>query len=185
MDLHRLIVFCHVAAMIGLVAALVVEGISLTSLRRATSYEQAREWAGLWSVLVPLGLPSLLVVLASGIYLASTLAVWEFGWARAAIPTLVLVAVAGGIAGPRRSRLRAALATSAGPLPRDLRMQLRQPLFLASWRFRAALILGLVFDMTAKPDLGVVLLISAAALFGIVVSFPVWIAPASTSEVAR
>jgi hypothetical protein len=132
MDLHRLILFSHVAAMIGLFAALVVERVSLASLRRATSYEQAREWAGLWSMLVPLCLPSLLMVLASGVYLATTLGVWDFGWAKAAVPTLVIVAVAGGMVGPRRNRVRAAIATSAGPLPRDLRIHLRQPLFLAS-----------------------------------------------------
>lgn len=181
-DLHRLVLFCHVAAMIGLFTALVVEGISLTSLRRATSYEQAREWAGLWSLLVPLGLPSLLVVLASGVYLASTLGAWKLGWAQAAIPTLVIVAIAGGIVGPRRNGLRAAIATSAGPLPLELRVQLRHPLFLASWRFRAALIAGLVFDMTAKPDLGGVLLISVAALIGIVVGFLAWAAPPKTCE---
>jgi hypothetical protein len=183
MDLHRLIVFCHVAAMIGLFAALIIEGVTVTSLRRAASYEQAREWAGLWTLLVPVGLPSLLVVLASGIYLATTLGVWDSGWARAGIPTLVLVAVAGGIVGPRRNRLRAAIATSAGPLPRDLRIQLRQPLFLASWNFRAALIVGLVFDMTAKPDVGGVLLISTAAVVGIALDLPAWTAHARTSEV--
>jgi hypothetical protein len=183
MDLHRLIVFSHVAAMIGLFAALVIEGVSVTSLRRVTSYEQAREWAGLWTVLVPLGLPSLLVVLASGIYLATTLGVWDSGWARAAVPTLVLVAVAGGIVGPRRNRLGAAIATPVGPLPRDLRIQLRQPLFLASWCFRAALIVGLVFDMTAKPDVGGVLLIGTAAALGIALGLPAWTAHARTSEV--
>ena len=144
-------------------------------------YEQAREWTGLWSLLVPLGLPSLVAVLASGIYLATTLGVWDSGWARAAIPTLVIVAVAGGIVGPRRNRLRAAIAMSAGPLPRDFRIQLQQPLFPASWRFRAALIVGLVFDMTAKPDVGGVLLISTAAAVGIVLALPVWTAHAKAS----
>jgi len=183
MDLHRLIVFGHVAAMIGLFAALIIEWISLRALRRATSYEQAREWAGLWSLLVPLGLPSLLAVLATGIYLATTLGVWDFGWARAAIPTLVIVAVAGGTVGPRRNRLSAALATSAGPLPRDLRIRLRQPMFVASWRFRAALIAGLLFDMTAKPDVGSALLISAAAVIGIGFGLPAWIGQEPASEV--
>ncbi|MGH9143701.1 MAG: hypothetical protein ACRD2I_21405, partial [Vicinamibacterales bacterium] len=91
--------------------------------------------------------------------------------------------VAGGIVGPRRNRLQAAIATSAGPLPGDLRLQLRQPLFLASWCFRAALIVGLVFDMTAKPDVGGVLLISTAAVIGIVLGLPAWTAHARASAV--
>ena len=62
MDLHRIIVFFHVAAMVGLFAALVIEWVSVARLRQSTSYEQAREWAGLWRLLVPvillLGLPA-------------------------------------------------------------------------------------------------------------------------------
>jgi|SRR5262245_41843405 len=174
MDLHRLVLFSHLAAMIGLFAALALEGVSLTSLRRCTSYEQAREWTGLWSLLVPLAVPSLLVVLGSGIYLATTFGLWELGWTKAAIPTLVIVAVAGGIIRPRRNRSRAAVATGAGPLAPAVRIELQHPLFLASWRFRATLLVGLVFDMTAKPDLSGVLLISVAVLIGIGVSIPAW-----------
>src|SRR5262245_14730521 len=123
MDLHRIVMFFHVAAMIGLFGALAIEGVSLRSLRRATSYEQAREWAGLWSLLLPLGLPSVLVVLASGIYLATSLGLWEFGWAQVSVPTVVIVAVAGGIVGPRRNRLQKAIATNAGVLPNGLKAE--------------------------------------------------------------
>ena len=126
--LHQTILFSHVAGMIGLFAALTVEWVSLRSLRRATSYEQARESAGLWSLLAPLGGPSLLVVLASGAYLATTLGVWVVGWVEVAVPTLVVVAIAGGITGPHKTRIRVAIATNAGPLTRDLQTQLRQSL---------------------------------------------------------
>src|SRR5262245_66301543 len=97
--------------MAGLFAALAIEGVSLRSLRRATSYEQAREWAGVWSVLVPLGVPSVLVVLASGIYLATTLGLWQFGWVEVAVAPLALVAVAGAVGRARRKRLRKARGT--------------------------------------------------------------------------
>src|SRR5262245_9543782 len=132
MDLHRIIMFFHVAAMVGLFAALAIEGVSLRSLRRATSYEQAREWAELWSLLAPIGIPSVLVVLASGIYLATTLGLWEFGWVKVALPTVVIVAVAGGIVGPRRNRLRKSIAANAGALPYGLKAELRHPLLVAS-----------------------------------------------------
>ena len=167
MDLHRIIVFLHVAGMAGLFAALAIEGVSLRSLKRATSYEQAREWAGVWTLLVPLGVPSVLVVLASGIYLATTLGLWEFGWVEVAVPTLVLVAVAGGIVGPRRNRLRKSIGTNAGALPNGLKAELRDVLLVASWRFRAALLLALVFEMTTKLDSGSVLLMLCVAVFSI------------------
>jgi hypothetical protein len=173
MDLHRIIVFFHVAAMVGLFAALAIEGVSLWSLRRATSYEQAREWAGLWRLLVPLGIPSVLVVLASGVYLATTLGLWQFGWVEVAVPTLVIVAVAGGIIGPRRIHLQKSIATNAGALPSALKAELRHPLLVASWRFRAALLLGLVFEMTTKLDSGSVWLMAGASVIGIGWGLPI------------
>jgi hypothetical protein len=173
MDLHRIITFLHVAAMVGLFAALTIEGVSLRWLRRATTYEQARGWAGLWSLLVPLGVPSVLVLLASGLYLATTLGLWQFGWVEVALPTLVIVAVAGAVTGPRRNRLRKSIATNAGALPNGLKAELRHPLLLASWRFRAVLLLGLVFEMTTKLDSGSLLLMAGVSVIGIGWGLPI------------
>src|SRR5258708_2544667 len=132
MDAYRLTLFCHVLAVVGLFAALAVEWVSLRHLRESASHEVARAWSGLFGLLVPLGMPATLVVLASGIYLATMLGVWELGWVRLAVPTLVVVAIAGAIVGPRRNRLRAAIANGEGALPRDLAAQLRHPLLVAS-----------------------------------------------------
>jgi hypothetical protein len=61
--------------MIGLFSTLTSEGVALRSLRRATSYEQAREWTALWALLPASGAPSILLSLASGIYLGTRLGV--------------------------------------------------------------------------------------------------------------
>src|SRR5262245_55985280 len=182
MDLHRIIVFLHVTGMVGLFAALAIEGVSLRALRRAKSYEQAREWAGAWSLLVPLGVPSVLVVLASGIYLATTLGLWQFGWVEVAVPTLVLVALAGGIVGPRRNRLRKSTETNAGALQNGLKAELRHPLLLASWRFRTALLLALVFEMTTKLDSGSVWVMAGVSVIGIGWGLPISRTSHATSE---
>jgi hypothetical protein len=175
MDAYRLVLFCHVLAVVGLFAALAVEWVSLHRLRESTSYEVAREWSGLFGLLVPLGMPATLVVLASGIYLATTLRVWELGWVRLAVPTLVVVAVAGAIVGPSRNRLRAAIASGDGALPQHLVAQLRHPLLMASWRVRLALLAGLLFEMTVKPDLrGDVAVTGGALLVGLAWSAPLW-----------
>ena len=174
MTLYRIVVFCHVAATLALFGALAIEWVSLRSLRQAESYEQAREWVGLWRLLVPLGVPFALVILASGIYLARTIGAWTLGWVEVAVPALVVVALAGGIVGPRRNRLQAAVATGVGPLPGDLLMQLRQPLLMASWRFRAALLTGLVFEMTVKPASDGALVMAAVVLIGIVWGLLTW-----------
>jgi hypothetical protein len=174
MDIHRIMVFCHVLAMIGLFAVLAIEGVSLIGARRATSYEQARDFVALWGLLAPIGMPSMLIVVASGIYLATTLGLWQFGWAQVAVPTLVIIAVAGAIVGPRRNRLRAAVATNAGPLPPGVLMDLGHPLLRASWGLRAMLLLGLVFEMTTKLDAGSFALIGGAALVGTTWALATW-----------
>src|SRR5262249_43568887 len=167
MDMLRLILFAHVAATIGIFATLTIEWVALKQLSQATSYEQAREWGHLWRYIAPLGIPSVLVVLVSGIYMASTLGVWHLAWTRVAVPTLVIVAIAGRVVGPRQARLMAAIATHAGPLPPTLLRDL--PLLLASLRFRLALLVGLVFEMAAKPDAG-----GAVVMVGFVLAGGAW-----------
>jgi hypothetical protein len=173
MTLYALVLFWHAAGAVGLFAALTVEWVSLRRMAGSSSYEQAREWSGLSNLLLPLGMPSTLVVLASGIYLANTLDAWVLGWVKVAVPTLVTVAIAGGAVGPRRNRLRTELATGSGPLPTAIRRQLQHPLFVASWRCRASLLCGLLFLMTTRPQ--PLWIIGAFAAAGIAWSLPAWV----------
>jgi len=167
MDLHRLLVLTHVAAMIGLFSALAIEGVSLRFLRRATTYEQAREWTAVWTLLPAIGAPSGLLSLASGIYLATRLGLWDFSWTRVAVPVFVIVAVAGGVVGPRRSRVQESLGANTGPLPDALLHQIRQRSLTTSWRFRASLLAALVVDMIVKPERAIWLMV-AFAVAGVV-----------------
>ena len=128
LPLYQIGVFLHVASAVGLFAVLAVEWVSLRGLTKSTTYEQAREWAGLVDLLLPLGLPATLVVLASGIYLATTAGFWELSWVNLAVPTYILVVIAGAIVGPRRNRLRTALAEGMGSLPDELRAQVVDPI---------------------------------------------------------
>jgi hypothetical protein len=145
MSVYGAILFLHVICVLGMFSALALEGLSLYRVRRATSVEQAREWTRVWRLLLPIGMPSLFGALGSGIYLAATIHAWELSWVQLAVPSLVLVAVAGALVGPRRERAAKVLET--GTLSGDL----KNPLFEASWRFRAALLLGVVYAMTARP----------------------------------
>jgi hypothetical protein len=108
MDLHRIILFCHVGAMVVVFITLAVEWVSLGFLRRATTSEQAKNWVALWNLLVPLGLPSFLVVLASGIFLATTLGAWNLDWVRGRSTGL------GGYRNRRWSRWSAAESFAGG-----------------------------------------------------------------------
>jgi hypothetical protein len=137
---------------IGLFTTLAIEGASIRGLREAETFETARSWAGLWRLLMPMGIPSMLTVLGAGIYLGSISGVWELAWARVAVPLLVVVAAAGGSLAPRRSRIQAAIAEGLGALPSEVRERLRDRFFLMSLRLRALLLAVLVFEMTVKPD---------------------------------
>src|SRR5262245_21501208 len=163
--------------MVGVFAGLTIEKISVRSLRLATTFEEARQGIALWPLLQRIGLPSYLVILLSGIYLATSLAVWEFSWASVAVPTLVLVTVAAAVLGPQRGRIRAATATGIGPLTDNARLTLRDPLIPASWRFRTALLSGVVLEMTTKPDYAGVLIIILAGVIGIAWAALPWIMP--------
>ena len=155
MDLHRLGLFVHVAAILGLFAALAIEWVALRSLARATSYEQSREWTRVLRMLPAIGAPSLVAALLSGIYLATSLGAWRLSWVAVAIPTLVIVAVAGGLTAPARNRMRQMLIGSVGALPNAVQAQLSQTFWRRSLRLRTALLSGLVFEMTVRPEAGV------------------------------
>jgi len=173
MDVIHVVLFIHLAAMVGLFSALTLEGVTLRFLRHSTSYEQAREWIGAWRLLPALGAPALVIGLASGIYLATALGLWTFGWTRMAVPTMVVVAILGAMLGPHRKRVQTAIGSHTGVLPLDLQAQLRHPLDTASWRMRAAVLLGLMFEMTLKTDAGL-LTMAPFALVGVVGAAAAW-----------
>jgi hypothetical protein len=142
--------FLHVAAAIGMFVALTIEWVYVRSIGRARSYEEARGVVALERLLMPIGMPSVLVALATGIYLATTLSFWSLGWAKLAVPALVAVAVAGALVGARRARIRATVASGVGSLPDDVTAALGGGWLVSSLRFRSVVLTALVFEMTAK-----------------------------------
>ena len=155
MDVFRTLVFVHVAAAVGLFMALSIEWLILRGLGRATSYEQAREWMHLWPLLGRIGLPSVLMALASGMYLARLLGMGRVSWVVVAIPTMVVMGILGGTTARSRKRIAVALGAHDGALPDAVTRQLRHTGWLAvSLRIRTALLGGLLFEMTAKPNAG-------------------------------
>jgi len=175
MNGYRLIVFAHVLGAVGLFVPLAVEYVADSRLRASSTLEQAREWSRLFGVPRVLTLPSALVAVASGMYLATASGSWSLPWVRPAFPTIIAIAVLGGIVGPRRKRLVAALAAGAGVVPHELRSSMAHPLFAASWRLRTALLAALLFEMCARPEGPAALLwLGAFALAGLVWTLPAW-----------
>lgn len=175
MSMYESVLFFHVASAVTLFAVLAIEWVSLRGLSASRTYEQARDWSGLWKLLMRIGLPATLVVLASGIYIATVGGMWRFGWVAVALPTYVGIIAAGGLVGPRRNRLQSALAGGTNLLPSELRRHLRHPLFRASWRMRAALLVGILFLMVVKPPQGQ-WVVGAFVLLGALGSVLAWMA---------
>jgi hypothetical protein len=164
MNTYSSVVFLHVIAAIGLFAALVIEWMSLRLLQRSASYEQGRESMAVWGLVAKVGGSATLVALASGIYLARTIGAWNLSWVAVAIPTMIVIAIAGVPSARIRKRLANLIAVNAGRLPDELRTQLTPRTWTASLRVRTALLLGLVYEMTAKPTEGVVAIVAFAVL---------------------
>jgi len=75
-----------------------------------------------------------------------------------------VIAIAGVPSARIRKRLANLIAENAGRLPDELRTQLTPRTWTASLRVRTALLLGLVYEMTAKPTEGVVAIVAFAVL---------------------
>src|SRR4030095_11222365 len=104
-----------------------------------------------WGLVTKVGGPATLVALASGIYLARSISAWNRSWVAVAIPTMIVIAIAGVPSARIRKRLAKLIAVNAGNLPDELRRRLTPRIWTASLRVRTALLLGLVYEMTAKP----------------------------------
>src|SRR5262249_41090053 len=115
----------------------------------------------------PFGAASAVVLLAAGLYLALT--AWSLltGWILVALISLILIVPTTAVLiAPRRSALVAQLAREApdGGLSLALSQRLHDPVLLATLQTVAALLLGIVFLMTTKPELVGSLIVMAVAL---------------------
>jgi uncharacterized membrane protein len=170
MNLYVVAKYLHVVGALVTFLALGLEWASLVQLRRAQTAEQAREWARVGGWLRWLGPIALGAVLVPGFYMMAT--VWRDGapWIGFAFAALAMIVVLGVLGGRRFPVAIQAAVAEEGALSPAARARLRAPLPWISVQARAALLLAIVFLMTAKTDLavslwaiGVALLAAAAA----------------------
>lgn len=170
MSFHSFLVFVHVLGAAGLAAAIGVEAAALGALRRARTPAEAGGWVGVLGLPARIGGPAMLATLASGIWMMAT--VWGHQpWILAAFVGLVAMGAAGGaVTGRRMRRIRAAIATEAGPeLAESFRSLVAGRPLAASLRIRVALGVGILGLMTAKPGAaGSWLILALAAAAGVV-----------------
>jgi len=173
MSAYSIALFLHLVGVLALFAGIAIEQTALRRLRTARSLAQLREWMTLLRGLRRIDAPAGLTILVSGGYLAAHSGGYQ-AWIGAGLLGMVAMAVLGVALGrPRLLAIAAALPTTDGPVSPALRARLADPVLRASAATRAALGLGIVFDMAVKPAaagatiaLVVALVIGAATSLG-------------------
>jgi len=154
MTIYYTVLFIHVVSVIGLFIALAAEGAILFRIRTAQSVDETRFFVGAFQRLRIVAIPSFLGILVGGLYLASK---WGRGtfWIPFALGATLLIMLIGGlVTGKRIARLRNALSSDEIDLPiKAISAKTKDNALLISYGLRAGLGLGIVFLMTAKPDL--------------------------------
>ncbi|MEP6622377.1 MAG: hypothetical protein ABJE47_23845 [bacterium] len=165
--LHYSLLFIHVAAAMAIFASLGMEAVALAQLRQATDEPATRASLTTFGWSQRTGGPGGLVLVLSGITLATMYWHWRGAWMGLGFLGMVTAMAVGGIM-TRRALKRLPQANNggrSGALPLDVVPALRQ-----SFAIRVALLTGVVFLMTAKPEppvaLGALLL---AAIIGLIV----------------
>jgi len=171
MSIYNLVLFVHVIGAIGYCLGIGMWLFVLAGLRRAQRVEQVRSLIRLNDLSGPFSGISALLLLGAGLYLA--LAAWSLltSWILVALISLLLmVPTSAALIAPRRSAIVKQLAREApgGELSRALERHIDDPVLATVCTTVAALLLGLIFLMTTKPDLvGSLIVMVVALLLGL------------------
>ncbi|HET7421148.1 MAG TPA: hypothetical protein VFL27_12275 [Candidatus Dormibacteraeota bacterium] len=122
MSLYSVALFVHIVGALALFALLAIEGVLLRGGASPTRVQQV------------LGPISAVAIVVPGFYMAFAGAGWH-AWAEVGLVSYIVIAVAGAYTGISVTRGR----MSAGAV-------------MISWLARIGIALGVVFDMTVKPD---------------------------------
>lgn len=152
MTLFSLVLFIHVLSAMAVFAGFALEGIILVRQRSAETLDELRFPSAAFRRLGPVYGIAFAGILFGGIYLAASLHLKSAWIPVALLATLVLLAVGGIVTGRRMSRIRRALAQPE-PAFQALSGIARSNALLFSYGFRAGMLVGIVFLMTAMPAL--------------------------------
>lgn len=144
---HNLL-FIHVISAIGMFAALGMEAIALAQLRRAPDSAIARMALSSFGSSQRLHGASALVLLLSGLYLATAYYRWQGAWMGLGLLALIAVGAVGGLMTNRRVRR---LQERLGEDESGTTWIETLPALRTSFAIRTVLLTGVVYLMTVKP----------------------------------
>lgn len=175
MSIYGIILFLHIVGALGLFAGIALEQVSLARLREVGMTNQARDWLGVLSNLRRIDAPSGLLILATGLYMVAK--AWSHqAWTGVAIIGMVLMAAISVAVTSRRVRAaKDAVGPSDAVISTGLRERLSDPVMRMAATLRAAIGVGIVFDMAVKPAApGALAAIGVALAVGALVAFAQW-----------
>jgi Predicted integral membrane protein (DUF2269) len=168
MSMYSVVLFVHIVGALTLFMALAVEWASLAQMQYVTSQVQAKISIKMSSGLRPLSILSMLIVLGSGGYLASTMEAWGNPWIWATMAGMFAIGViAVVLTNKRMEEIRRACRDEDAKLTERLIGQLRDPILRVSIHLRIAIALAIVLLMVTKPNLdGALLALIIAGVAG-------------------
>lgn len=173
MNGYAIALVIHIVGALGFFMALGLEWSSLYQARQARTGEQLRAWLTVARGSYRVGMPAMIVLVGSGIYLMRT------GWGHAAwlvvsfSALLLIIVLVLLLIRPRLTAIDCALTAEAGTLSPSTVRLIQHPRLWITLQIRFALALGIVFLMTVKPDLnGALFTLGAAAVLGLVAALP-------------
>ena len=166
MTTYSLALFLHISGALGMAAALGLEAFGLQQVRRATMPAQAGAGLSIIGGTRRLGFASMLTAVLTGLYMMLTM--WSgLPWLYTTLGAIILLIALTGANGPRMAAAGRALAREGGALSASFHEIVNHPLVSISLYTRIAIILGIVFLKTAKPDwTGSLLTIGVAIILG-------------------
>jgi Predicted integral membrane protein (DUF2269) len=171
MSIYNIVLFVHVIGAIGYFLGIGILLFILLGLRWAQRVEHVRALIHLNALSAPVSAASAVLLLVTGLYLA--LVAWSLltSWILVALISLLLVVpTSAALIAPRRIALVKQLAREApgGELSEALERYIDDPVLATVCTTVAALLLGLVFLMTTKPNLvGSLIVMVVALLLGL------------------
>jgi uncharacterized membrane protein len=168
MNYYLIAKFIHIVGALGMFVTLGVEWLSLWNMRHAVSNTQIGEWLRITRGVQRLGGPSMAALLVSGIYMMAV-ARMHMSWLVVSFIALILLGVLGAVlAGRHMKSIRQSMDRESESISPLLSQALHQPILWIVMQTRVAVTLGVVFLMTAKPDLsGSLLTMGIAVILGV------------------
>lgn len=173
MSAYSIALFLHIVGALGFFAALGVEWMTMTQVRKAATAEQIQTWLNAAGNFRRIGMISMLTLLIAGIYMMVT--VWGgIPWLLVSFVAIALMMVVmGRNSSPRFKAIGQTAAAEKGAVSLKLQELIQHPMLWIGMQSRIIIALGIVFLMTVKPDLVVSLLVVGITLvLSVVLALP-------------